>query len=191
MPIYFLQPSHGGPIKVGRAARVEYRVATLQAACPYELKLLATMPGGVHEERALHRRFASQRERGEWFKPCREICDLISSLGGAPILDEELDVSRRGVAAAPEPATPGARLRALRTSVGLHQHVVAEAAEIDRVVVCKIERDKHKVTSYRHMSGLARVFGLSTDEFAGFLDGRMPLRDARLRAVPLRAQEAR
>ncbi|XXX79281.1 GIY-YIG nuclease family protein [Sorangium sp. So ce134] len=190
MPIYFLQPDRGGPIKIGRAAHVQNRVFALQAACPYELKLLATMPGGTQEERALHRRFDAYRERSEWFRACRELCDLVASLGGAAIPEDEAVVNRCE-APEQEPTTPGARLRALRTAVGLHQHSFADAVGIDRVVICKIECDKHKVTSYRYMAGLARVFGLSTDEFAGFLDGRIPLRDARLRAVPLRAQEAR
>jgi hypothetical protein len=48
---------------------VARRVATLQTASPAPLVLLACMDGDRQAEARLHRRFASARVRGEWFRP--------------------------------------------------------------------------------------------------------------------------
>lgn len=79
--IYFVQAGNGGPIKIGRTSLVvRYRVRELQIGCPYELLLLATMPGGLAKERALHARFRGDRLRGEWFRPSPELLGLIATL---------------------------------------------------------------------------------------------------------------
>jgi hypothetical protein len=67
-------------IKIGMAATPEARLAELQTGCPYELRLLATMPGGLRAEAELHARFADLWLIGEWYRPSAELRALIASL---------------------------------------------------------------------------------------------------------------
>jgi hypothetical protein len=67
--LYFIQAGADGPIKIGVAGNVGARLKTLQTASPFPLRLLAVVPGDVEDERSLHRRFASDRLSGEWFRP--------------------------------------------------------------------------------------------------------------------------
>lgn len=77
--IYFVQAQcpHAF-IKIGIARDVEYRLRQIQALCPYEVRLLATMRGGVADEAQLHIRFRAQHVRGEWFRPSAELLRLIA-----------------------------------------------------------------------------------------------------------------
>ncbi len=76
--IYFIQ-AENGHIKIGftDADDAMIRLASLQTGSPVLLKLLATIPGTIEEEKDLHRRFGAHRLHGEWFKPVAEILDII------------------------------------------------------------------------------------------------------------------
>ena len=54
-------------VKIGLATNVRERLSQLQTGSPCELELLATIPGGENEERALHWLFGHLHVRGEWF----------------------------------------------------------------------------------------------------------------------------
>lgn len=55
-------------VKIGIGYTPSDRIGTLQVGCPFELVMIGTIPGTIAEELALHRRFASMRIRGEWFR---------------------------------------------------------------------------------------------------------------------------
>jgi hypothetical protein len=81
--IYFLQPTDGGPIKIGTAIDVDVRRKQLEVQYRQPLALLATMPGGRREERVIHDRFADHRlGNTEQFRPVAEIMAFI----GRPLL---------------------------------------------------------------------------------------------------------
>lgn len=67
--VYFIQSGANGPIKIGTALNVTKRMAMLQTGNPEQLMLLSTVSGGRDLESALHFHLASERVRGEWFKP--------------------------------------------------------------------------------------------------------------------------
>ena len=71
--VYFIQCGTTGPVKIGMARDVRKRMATLQTACPFDLRLLAAIDGSADLERELHQRFAEHRLRGEWFLPVPEL----------------------------------------------------------------------------------------------------------------------
>jgi len=80
MKVYLLQHGARGPIKIGRAANPEKRVASLQTACPYEMRLLVVVDNATKAvERGLHHKFAKYWIRGEWFRPSREILDWVAA----------------------------------------------------------------------------------------------------------------
>jgi hypothetical protein len=67
MAVYFIRAGEDGPIKIGSADIVHARVKLLQTGNHLELVLLRTIDGDHTLERYLHRHFAAQRIRGEWF----------------------------------------------------------------------------------------------------------------------------
>lgn len=70
--IYFVGYANG-PIKIGFTSNLDYRIESLQTACPYDLVVLATVEGTMGLEAELHARFRSHRLRGEWFARHPEI----------------------------------------------------------------------------------------------------------------------
>ena len=82
MPIYFIG-SEGGPVKIGYCKDhngIKIRMRGLQSASPQQLKILATIEGGLEKERELHKQFAAERLKGEWFKSDKKLLDYIGSL---------------------------------------------------------------------------------------------------------------
>ena len=79
--IYFVGPE-GGPIKIGFAGRLSFRLRDLQLANAYPLTVLASVDGPPSLERDYHRRFAEHRLHGEWFSPHPEILAEIERLAG-------------------------------------------------------------------------------------------------------------
>lgn len=67
--IYFCQAGGpDGPVKIGITVEVAGRLGSLKTGHHDELRLLALVNGTVKDEKALHRRFAEYRKRGEWFE---------------------------------------------------------------------------------------------------------------------------
>ena len=71
MNVYFVQA--GELFKIGKAANVEDRIATLQTGCPIRMKLLGVLRcrSDLHAmsvEKQLHRSFRRVLAHGEWFQ---------------------------------------------------------------------------------------------------------------------------
>lgn len=66
--VYFVQGENGGPIKIGRARNLWWRVRGLQAGNWVEIVLVGAVRGARELERALHVEFSSSKIRGEWFR---------------------------------------------------------------------------------------------------------------------------
>lgn len=60
-------------VKIGFSTDVESRIASLQTSAPTPIHLLITFPSTQVIERELHKRFAAQRTKGEWFRHEGEI----------------------------------------------------------------------------------------------------------------------
>jgi hypothetical protein len=73
--VYFIKG--GGLVKIGVAFMPKWRMEQLQTLSPVPLTLLAIAPGGYKFEAELHHRFAKSRVHGEWFKPSKELYDII------------------------------------------------------------------------------------------------------------------
>lgn len=72
--MYLIQGEKTGLVKIGIAESPETRLSILQAHSPDTLHILkakrfANYTEAEHKERELHRRFASDRTHGEWFRP--------------------------------------------------------------------------------------------------------------------------
>lgn len=73
-----------GAVKIGCSRNPRIRCRSLGYSLKLPVRLLASFYGHYREERALHRRFATQRIEGEWFAPNQEMLALIAGvLGGA------------------------------------------------------------------------------------------------------------
>lgn len=66
--LYFIQSLLGGPVKIGVARNVAFRLARLSASSPIPLKVLFVVRGGEILEKKLHRNFGRHRLHGEWFE---------------------------------------------------------------------------------------------------------------------------
>ena len=90
--VYFVQPSRGGPIKVGWSENPWGRLSDLQQGCWEELRIIATLRllpdqdgygvGAGSFERAIHERFRKHRLQREWFSFDGEFKDFIDALLG-------------------------------------------------------------------------------------------------------------
>lgn len=65
--VYFMQ---AGPfVKIGfTSGSPQARAELLQVGCPYEIKVLCTIPGSRRKEKLLQHRYRKFHVRGEWFK---------------------------------------------------------------------------------------------------------------------------
>lgn len=87
-----------GPVKIGLATNVAFRVAGLQGANPDPVRLIAKYPGGRELEQSVHRRFHHLHLRGEWFRMSTEIRSLVADWSA------QFPVTTRRVQPPPTPA---------------------------------------------------------------------------------------
>jgi len=73
MPVYLMQIGEDGPMKVGHAYKPHARLNSVQAHCPWTVRLVGLLDGDYVTERALHAKYEAQWIRGEWFKPSPEL----------------------------------------------------------------------------------------------------------------------
>lgn len=120
--IYFARAGDDGPIKIGKSKNPIGRLAGLRTASAASVQLMAVMAGDEDEEEHIHKRFAADRLRGEWFRPSVELLSFISEL-------EPCDCVRRKTVSEkrppPPPVTP-AELVAWRKSRGWTQRRASE-----------------------------------------------------------------
>lgn len=78
--VYFAQRGHRGPIKIGKSRNVPERITYLSTGIAEKLNVLATYRGGAQTEKYLHQKLAQHRLNGEWFRPHREVLDVVHSV---------------------------------------------------------------------------------------------------------------
>lgn len=80
--IYAIQCGESGPIKIGRARNVRKRLTGLQISHFEKLHVRATLEtlDDVGKELELHKRYAADRIRGEWFKPSPDVLAMVEQL---------------------------------------------------------------------------------------------------------------
>lgn len=67
MQTYFIQCGATGHVKIGRSDEPWKRFSKIQSDTPGELTMLAVVAKGADYEAAMHRMFAADNVRGEWF----------------------------------------------------------------------------------------------------------------------------
>jgi excisionase family DNA binding protein len=81
--VYFIEQVHDNgvnPIKIGFSnGGLSGRLAALRSASPYPLRVLGYMKGSREDEQRLHKRFRRDKLHGEWFKPSKNLKNLLSS----------------------------------------------------------------------------------------------------------------
>lgn len=77
--VYFA--ASGGRIKVGTTVKgAEERIAAISSHLAEPLRLIGAIAGGLPMERAVQRRLKPWRIKGEWFRDCEEVREIIQSL---------------------------------------------------------------------------------------------------------------
>jgi len=72
--VYFIRS--GDLVKIGYSTDVAYRARQLRTLSAGRCVLVAAHPGTQKDEFALHKRFSSLRQHGEWFIWCDEIANI-------------------------------------------------------------------------------------------------------------------
>lgn len=79
MAIYFIEMDSMALVKIGFTDRdPQDRLRELQTACPFKLRLVLVMAGGLKHEADLHQTFAHLRAEGEWFRLTPELQTYLS-----------------------------------------------------------------------------------------------------------------
>ena len=78
--IYFITMGMSGVLKIGFSTNLDARLKSLKTSSPTKIVLLLVINGTMAEERALHKRFASDRVQGEWFRFSDEIRGFIQTV---------------------------------------------------------------------------------------------------------------
>ena len=76
MSVYLIQAGVDGPIKIGHSNNPRRRLHNHQLSNPQPCRIIAVLDGGAREEAALHKRFAADLQRGEWFTPSAAILEF-------------------------------------------------------------------------------------------------------------------
>jgi hypothetical protein len=82
--VYFITCRESKVVKIGSSVSPHDRLREIQIGCATPLTVEGVMPGGAAEERALHRNFADERIRGEWFYITPAIEALIAANPAPP-----------------------------------------------------------------------------------------------------------
>lgn len=79
--VYFIGAAQSGAIKIGfTTGNPLRRLAALQTANCEDLVLLAVVDGSPQLEGEMHRRFAQNNVRGEWFDPTGALGEFVRNL---------------------------------------------------------------------------------------------------------------
>lgn len=78
--VYFV--AGGDFIKIGYTSCIEKRFSSLDASVPFDIALEATVPGDRELETSLHRAFAHERVKGEWFRRSDRLASLVAHIRG-------------------------------------------------------------------------------------------------------------
>jgi len=86
--IYFVQPTTGGPIKIGFSEDVARRLRDLQAMSPVKLRVISSFAGTIFDEKRIHEELKQFRAHGEWFHDVSEVREVIDR-ETTPIVDDD------------------------------------------------------------------------------------------------------
>lgn len=67
MAVYFIRAGEDGPVKIGHAVRPRERRNVVQSYHWMPLQIIRLIKGGLSTEAEMHKIFAANRIRGEWF----------------------------------------------------------------------------------------------------------------------------
>lgn len=86
--LYAYQAGRRGPIKIGYSTDPVKRVCSLRTTCLTPIRPLGVTHGTKADEAALMRRLKVHRLHGEWFRPDREVLEVIKTMDAFPPLPE-------------------------------------------------------------------------------------------------------
>lgn len=81
--VYFIETEGGQYVKIGYSAQPYRRLSQLGTLRPgrFSLRIIGWMPGSIDTERWLHKKFQSDRDKGEWFRDSPGLRLFIRTIG--------------------------------------------------------------------------------------------------------------
>lgn len=87
--VYFVQESGMDAVKIGVTGNLKRRIDVLRVNSPFEMRILAHVPGDERLEKYVHHCFRSFCVRGEWYRSTPELLACIEELKeGRPLLSD-------------------------------------------------------------------------------------------------------
>lgn len=82
--VYFMRA--GDFVKIGKSTgNPASRLSSLKTGCPFPIEVIATIPGGLSEERGLHKKFSHIRAHGEWFHATEELLTYAADIASTEV----------------------------------------------------------------------------------------------------------
>lgn len=82
--VYFIKTKGmDGPWKIGFSCIPQNRLETLMSWSPFELEIVAQVPGSFADEQYLHRCFARSHRHGEWFNDSERLANAVAQIAAA------------------------------------------------------------------------------------------------------------
>lgn len=92
--VYFMKPvGLYGPIKIGCSYLPSQRLVALSVWSPFELEVVASVPGDFALEAKLHNLFAASRAHREWFHPSEALVAGIVALQEGRSIEEAFGIN--------------------------------------------------------------------------------------------------
>ena len=74
--VYFFEC--GDFVKIGHTLCVKSRLKSIQTSNPHPVKLIGSFESGVAEEQIVHEHLSKYHHRGEWYRKCEELMEIIA-----------------------------------------------------------------------------------------------------------------
>ena len=126
--VYYAQSESGGPIKIGYASDVRQRIRDLKREHGALVLLAAESAESQQTETERHKRFASARSHGEWFRPTDELLMHIDMISVTPLSQREAGRMN------PAHGTRGRQSRPCWTKPEIPNLDAVKRAHIERVI---------------------------------------------------------
>lgn len=84
--VYFIEAAESEAIKIGFTYSPLQRLQKMLYWSPCALRIAATAPGRIKDERAIHRAFASSRMHHEWFRRTPALTAMIDEVAKTGVL---------------------------------------------------------------------------------------------------------
>lgn len=150
--VYFMKPvGMRGPIKIGFSEAPMQRLESLARFSPFELEIIATLPGTMALEVNIHSCLWRSHSHHEWFHPTDEVIGLVEAIKRGEAIEDAIDLSaRRGSRSRKE----WSRASKLVASISAFERMCADVPEWAKNIARRARRQEATDEEVRHLESV-------------------------------------